>query len=86
MSLDALRAIAAEKADVPDNGLVRVRCAEIVAAVDALPVEALDRKAKDVRSGPATIMREQATEERRDECTCWVPLLSIRHVLKLAGG
>lgn len=95
MSLAALRKIVAANPDVPDAGFAyvtdcdkygRVLACVIVQACDEIPIEKLDRKAKDIRLGSANVMREQSTEEKRETCVVIVPIGYLRHLVSLAGG
>lgn len=86
MSLNAMRTMVAANPDAPDGSLQRIRACEVVAACDEIPVEKIDRKAKEIRMGSANVMREQSTDEKRESCIVIIPILYARHLLKLAGG
>lgn len=70
----------------PGPNLGRVKVKLIVDACDEIPVEKLDKKAKEIRAGAATLMREQSTPEKAAECLAIVPIGYLRHLVALAGG
>jgi hypothetical protein len=86
MSLDVLKKIVDANPDTPDASLQRVRAADIVAVCDAIQVDKLDKKAKEIRFGSANFLREQPTDEKRETCIVIVPISYLRHLVKLAGG
>ena len=85
MSLDALRTYVAANIGLPDGSLQRVRACEVVAACDEVPLEKIDKKAKEIRMGSANFMREQPNDEKRESCIVIIPLGYMRHLIALAG-
>lgn len=74
---------------VGDNSkalLGRVLSSVIVAACDEIPIEKLDKKAKEIRAGSATFMREQSTPEKAETCLSIVPIGYLRHLVALGVG
>lgn len=86
MSLNVMRNMLAANPDAPDGSLQRVRAMDVVAACDEVPMDRIDRKAKDIRMGSANVLREQSSDEKRESCIVIIPILYARHLLKLAGG
>ncbi len=72
--------------DKPAPHMGRVLASAIVKAADEIPLEKLDKKAKDIRAGSANFMREQSTPEKAEECLVIVPIGYLRHLVNLAGG
>lgn len=85
MSLDVMRDIVKANTESPDQGLIRVRAFDMVAACDEIPEAKRDRKHRDIRAGSAKVMSEIQDEERREAVIVIVQVGFARHLLKLAG-